>query len=161
MGNVLRLVTFTFLNCYFVCNYVRTATLRNSHVKLRLRLLCYVLPRYKRPNIFLLLNFAGLSDCGGKSRCVQRYNFQYLLSLRTDRPHECPAIRLARQNFIIFAIEETNRRPMRRSSLIAQEKAGCWGGGEGAVSLFHPLTTFNSLVPFIYLVTTFTLVFVS
>jgi len=34
----------------------------------------------------------GLSDCGTKSRCVQRYNYQYLLSLHPDLV-DCPKIR--------------------------------------------------------------------
>ena len=34
-----------------------------------------------------------MSDCGRKSRCVQRYTFQHLLAVDPDNPHSCPKIR--------------------------------------------------------------------
>merc|ERR1712223_1530934 len=34
-----------------------------------------------------------MSDCGRKSRCIQRYNFQHLLAIDPDNPHNCPTIR--------------------------------------------------------------------
>lgn len=34
-----------------------------------------------------------MSDCGRKSRCIQRYNFQHLLAVDPDNLHSCPTIR--------------------------------------------------------------------
>jgi len=34
-----------------------------------------------------------MSDCGRKSKCVQRYNFQHLLAVDPDNLHNCPTIR--------------------------------------------------------------------
>ena len=43
----------------------------------------------------MCLNFAGslLSDCGRKSKCIQRYTFQHLLAVDPDNLHDCPTIR--------------------------------------------------------------------
>ena len=43
----------------------------------------------------LTLSFSGhsMSDCGRKSRCIQRYNFQHLLAVDPDNLHSCPTIR--------------------------------------------------------------------
>lgn len=34
-----------------------------------------------------------MSDCGQKSKCLQRYNFQHLLAVDPDNLHDCPTIR--------------------------------------------------------------------
>jgi hypothetical protein len=34
-----------------------------------------------------------MSDCGRKSRCIQRYTFQHLLAVDPDNLHDCPTIR--------------------------------------------------------------------
>ena len=34
-----------------------------------------------------------MSDCGQKSRCLQRYTFQHLLAVDPDNLHHCPTIR--------------------------------------------------------------------
>ena len=34
-----------------------------------------------------------MSDCGRKSRCIQRYNFQHLLAVDPGNLHSCPTIR--------------------------------------------------------------------
>ena len=34
-----------------------------------------------------------MSDCGRKSRCLQRYTFQHLLAVDPDNLHNCPTIR--------------------------------------------------------------------
>ncbi len=34
-----------------------------------------------------------LSDCGRKSRCVQRHTYQHLLAVDPDNLNNCPAIR--------------------------------------------------------------------
>ena len=44
-------------------------------------------------NIIIIISGHSMSDCGRKSRCIQRYNFQHLLAVDPGNLHSCPTIR--------------------------------------------------------------------